>query len=177
MSNLTFFALSGSLRNASHNTRLLKALKLIAPAHINIVIFDQLEQIPPFNPDREEECIPIIESLNQSIKQADGLIIASPEYAHGVSGVLKNALDWMVSKDGFIDKPAILMNTSPRAHIAQDALKEILTTMSAKIIEEACLNLPLLGTADTEQEIAQHPEWSVKLKQSLQHYENKIRNL
>ena len=64
------------------------------------------------------------------------MIIASPEYAHGVSGVLKNALDWLVGSDGFAGKPVLILNAAPRARHAIVALREILATMSAQIVDE-----------------------------------------
>src|SRR6185312_6929223 len=65
---------------------------------------------------------------------------------HGVSGVLKNALDWMVGNESFVGKPVGLLNASSRATIAQAALREILDTMSARIVSDACLTIPLLGS-------------------------------
>ena len=79
------------------------------------------------------------------------IILATPEYAHGVSGVLKNALDWLVSDYSLLGKPISFPNVSTRATIAQSHLREILTTMGFSIIEScsprATLEKPL---ADAE---------------------------
>jgi len=123
----------------------LKALKTLAPDHINLSIAD-ITDIPPFNPDREDEKILSVDKLKVALSQSDGLIIASPEYAHGISGVLKNTLDWLVSGPEFPYKPIMLVNTSPRASIAQNALKEVLTTMSGILVEESHVAIPLLGS-------------------------------
>ncbi|MFT5593700.1 MAG: chromate reductase [Oceanicoccus sp.] len=141
---MDILALSGSLRKASYNTLAIKALKLMAPSDVDITI-GSIRDLPLFNPDQEADEIPALDTLVRLLKQSDGLIISSPEYAHGVSGPMKNALDWLVSGTEFVDKPVMLINTSPRASHAQSALKEILVTMSANVIESACLSIPLLG--------------------------------
>jgi chromate reductase len=79
--------------------------------------------------------------LRTQIGQVDGLLISSPEYAHGVPGVLKNALDWLVSSQGFYGKPVALINISPRSTFVQASLSEILTTMSATLITDAAFTI------------------------------------
>ena len=64
-------------------------------------------------------------------------MIAAPEYAHGVPGALKNALDWLVASDAFPGKPVALINAAPRAFHAQAALRETLATMAARLVPEA----------------------------------------
>lgn len=135
-------ALSGSLRAASTNTALLREIAAGAPDGVSVEIFS-LGELPLFNPDHEQFPPELINSFRASVGEADAMIIASPEYAHGVSGVLKNALDWLVGSHGFAGKPVLILNTAPRASHAIAALREILATMSAHIIDE----LPALGTA------------------------------
>jgi NAD(P)H-dependent FMN reductase len=79
--------------------------------------------------------------VRHEIAAADALLIASPEYAHGVSGVMKNALDWMAATGVFVAKPVILWNASPRASHALAALRETLTVTSSRMIDEASLEL------------------------------------
>ncbi len=105
MKNTRILCLSGSLRKSSYNTALIKAISKLAPDEIDIVVFTEMGGLPLFNPDREEENISEVERLRSEIKEADGLIIASPEYAHGISSVLKNALDWLVSEETFPSMP------------------------------------------------------------------------
>jgi chromate reductase, NAD(P)H dehydrogenase (quinone) len=145
MKSIHILALSGSLRKSSYNKAALQALKNLAPDHVEISI-GSIAELPLFNPDREGENIPALADLVAAIKTADGLVIASPEYAHGISGPMKNALDWLVSRVEFPDKPIMLINTSPRASHAQQALREVVVTMSGRIIEESCLSIPLLGS-------------------------------
>lgn len=88
----------------------------------------------------------IVEAFWGAIASADALIIASPEYAHGVTGTIKNALDWLVGFAPFASKHVAVFNAAPRAHHANDALREILRTMDAIIVESASITIPLLGS-------------------------------
>jgi chromate reductase, NAD(P)H dehydrogenase (quinone) len=134
-------ALSGSLRAGSVNTALLRAAAAAAPEGINVCVFESLGELPLFNPDLEASDPAAVRRLREQIIGADALLIACPEYAHGVPGAMKNALDWMVSNESFVDKPIALINSASRAKHAQAALREIVTTMSARVIEEACILL------------------------------------
>lgn len=146
MKEIKLLALSGSLRKASYNTAMLEALSELSPPNVEISIFRKLGELPLFNPDTESESHPVFESLRSELGRAQGLVIASPEYAHGISGLMKNALDWLVSGEEFVDMPVVILNASPRSNHALSALKEVVTTMSGRIIEEACVELPLLGS-------------------------------
>ena len=113
---LRMVAISGSLRLASSNTTVLHALQAIAPASVIVSLYDGLGNLPYFNPDLDGESDtppPPVGQLRTQIGQADGLLISSPEYAHGVPGVLKNALDWLVSSLEFPRKPVALLNIYP----------------------------------------------------------------
>lgn len=108
-------------------------------------LYGGLGDLPHFNPDLESAELPAVADLRAQVKGADGIIISSPEYAHGVPGVLKNALDWLVSGKEFMGKPVALFNASPRATHAQASLIEIVTTMAGRIVPEACITVSLLG--------------------------------
>jgi NAD(P)H-dependent FMN reductase len=109
----------------------------------------------------------VVAEFRARIVSSDALLIASPEYAHGVTGVIKNALDWMVGNDSFIDKPVGLFNASPRASIAQAALRETLVTMSARIIDDACVTLAILGSGLDEDGVVDHPDLSASIVRAL----------
>ncbi len=95
---IRLLAISGSLRAVSSNTSLLKAAQLLAPETMRIELYDGLASLPHFNPDLDIEPLPPpVAELRAKIGVADGLLISSPEYARGVPGSLKNALDWLVS--------------------------------------------------------------------------------
>jgi chromate reductase len=110
----------------------------------------------------------LLRSNNSSLyKWSDGLIISSPEYAHGIPGVLKNALDWLVSGEEFVGKPIALFNASPRATHAQDSLVEIVTTMAGQIVPQACVTISLLGKNLDAAGIIANPELSGKLSAAI----------
>jgi len=142
---LNFIAISGSLRQASANTSLLRAAVTIAPPHVTITLYEDVGDLPPFNPDIESDPPPTVMRLRRLLQGADGILIASPEYAHGVPGALKNALDWMVGSTDLAGKRVALINASDRAVHAQAALAEIITTMGWTIVEEASPVIPVAG--------------------------------
>jgi NAD(P)H-dependent FMN reductase len=161
-------ALSGSLRQQSSNTSALKAAAILAPSNVTVEFYEGLGSLPHFNPDLDGDSPPVqVADLRRRIGAADGLLICSPEYARGVAGSFKNALDWLVSSSEFPDKCVAVINASQRATHADAALKMTLTTMSARLIEPACLTLPLLGRNLDAAGIAADPELSGSLKSAL----------
>jgi chromate reductase, NAD(P)H dehydrogenase (quinone) len=139
-------AISGSLRAASSNTTVLQALAALAPDDLVVSLYNQLDSLPYFNPDldREGDTPPAsVADLRARVGRADGIVICSPEYAHGVPGVLKNALDWLVSSLEFPDTPVALLNISPRSTYVQASLAETLVTMSAALISDPALTIDL----------------------------------
>lgn len=164
---MKLLAISGSLRAASENSKLLRAARRLAPSGVDIILYDGLGALPLFNPDIEASDPAPVAALRAAITGADALLIASPEYAHGVSGVMKNALDWMVGNESFIDKPVALLNASARATHAQAALRETLIVMSARIVEAATVTLPILGSGLDEDGIVGHAEIGGALRAAL----------
>ena len=139
MSAMRIAALSGSLRASSINTALLGEIAARAPGWFAIALIP-LGGLPLFNPDLEDELPDAVAAFRAEIVAADALIIASPEYAHCIVGVVKNALDWLVACEGFAGKPVLVINAAPRAYHAIAALREILMTMAARIVDD----LPLI---------------------------------
>jgi len=141
---LKVLAVSGSLRKSSLNRLFLESMKLLTPTGVEFLIYDKLDQLPFFNPDLENN--PTVEVLNwrKSLKQANLVIFASPEYAHGITGVIKNALDWIVSSGELLGKPISLPNLSPRANIAHAQLSEILSIMGGDILQSCSPNASLI---------------------------------
>lgn len=140
--------ISGSLRRASSNTALIHAAVRLAPVGIAMSFYGELGDIPPFNPDLDTEAVPAaVSRFREALRRSDAILISSPEYAHGVSGVLKNALDWLVGSGELIDKPIAVINASARAAVAHASLCETLTTMSGHVIRHASITVPLAGTA------------------------------
>ena len=167
---MKILAISGSLRAASHNTAVLVAASRLAPEDLTIELFEGIGKLPFFNSDLETaEGLPeTVSAFRQTIGAADGILLSSPEYARGVSGVMKNALDWLVGSFEFPGKPVALINTSPRATHALAALTLTLETMSANVIPAASITLPLLGTANDAESIAADPEFAEPLRAAIE---------
>jgi len=175
---MKLIAISGSLRAGSSNTAALRAAARLAPAGVTIEIFDGIGDLPFFNPDFDNERLPArVGSFRALIGGADGILISSPEYARGVAGVMKNALDWLVGSFEFPDKPVALINTSPRATHALAALTLTLETMSARIVKDACIALPLLGTPVNEDGILAKVELAEPLRQAIARFASEIERL
>jgi NAD(P)H-dependent FMN reductase len=142
---MKILAISGSLRRVSSNTALLRAAAALAPQGVSVTLYQGLGDLPHFSPDIEADPPSAAKDLRARVGAADGLLICSPEYAHGVPGALKNALDWLVGGPEFVGKPVALLNASPRATYAQASLAETVTTMSGRLVAEASIAVPLLG--------------------------------
>ena len=167
---MRLLAISGSLRLASTNTAALEALAKLAPEGVKILVYRDLATLPPFNPDDDAEDTPKPEpvaTLRALVDASDALVIAAPEYAHGLPGALKNALDWLVASETFAGKPTALINTSPRAFHAQASLREILSTMAARLTPEAFASISLTGKAVTADEILADAVCARRLAESL----------
>ena len=150
---IEIIAISGSLRAASTNSALLAALAANTPEDCRVEVYDGVGRLPIFNPDDEgERTPPEAARLIEMITRADGVIVSCPEYAHGVPGGMKNALDWLVSRDAAVGKPAMLVHASPRSLYARAALAEVMRTMSFVLHEEPALEIALLGKGPEEME-------------------------
>jgi NAD(P)H-dependent FMN reductase len=164
---MKILAISGSLRVASINSALLRAAARLSPPNVEVRLFRTVGELPLFNPDLEPRMPPQVSALHAEVAASDALLIASPEYAHGVTGTIKNALDWLVSFEPFIHKPVAVLNASPRAHHADQSLRETLKTMSAVIVEEASISISLLGAHLTEDGMVENPTISRAIRNSL----------
>jgi chromate reductase len=174
---MKILAISGSLRATSLNTAVLRAAGRLAPAGMAIELFEGIGSLPFFNSDLKGERLPrAVAEFRAAIGAADGLLISSPEYARGVSGVMKNALDWLVGSLEFPDKPVALINTSPRATDAPAALTLTLETMSAQFVKDASITLPLLGTSNDADSVAANPEFATPLRRALEIYVGAIKS-
>jgi NAD(P)H-dependent FMN reductase len=144
VSPIRILAISGSLRGLSSNTALLRTAIAVAPDNVAVTLYDGLATLPHFNPDDDLDVPPdVVRDLRARVGASDGLLISTPEYAHGVPGSLKNALDWLVSSVEFPHKPVALINASAMATHAQASLIETLSLMTAHIVSEACVTIPV----------------------------------
>jgi len=172
---MQILAISGSLRTASTNTILLNALAGLAPAGIEVVIYGGLGDLPHFNPDLDNEPAHAeVAAFRSKLKKSDGVIISSPEYAHGVPGVLKNALDWLVRSGELYDKPVALISASPRGTYAQASLRETLNVMTARVVDDACVPVPLPGNGLDKEGILANQQISSAIRSALANFAEAI---
>lgn len=164
---MRILGISGSLRAASINSALLRAAARLAPTGTTLTIFGGVAELPLFNPDLEARLPPQVHALHSAVAASDALLFASPEYAHGVTGAIKNTLDWLVSFEPLVHKPVAVLNASPRAHHADAALRETLRTMSTVIVESASITIPLLGANLSEDGMVRDPVVSSAIRRSL----------
>ncbi len=127
---LKLLAICGSLKASSSNAVIIRELASFADQYTEVVIYNELESLPQFNPDKEAGDH-TVSNLRVLLKEADGVIISTPEYAFGVPGALKNALDWTVSSGELNEKPVIAVSASPLYEGGAKALASLLLTLSA----------------------------------------------
>jgi NAD(P)H-dependent FMN reductase len=161
-------AIAGSLRRASINRAVVRAVARLAPRPVLVTIYDELGTLPLFNPDLDDlEAPEVVIRFRGALTFADAVLISSPEYAHGVPGALKNALDWVVGSGELVDKPVALINASPRATHAFSSLTETLTVMSARVVPAASVALPLQGRMLDANGIVDDSELSAALRSAI----------
>ncbi len=166
MTLMKVLAVSGSLREASSNTSLLRALVTLAPPDTAVHFSRPLDSLPFFNSDVEEAGLPpSVQAWRREVGLADAIVISSPEYAHGVSGVLKNALDWLVGGVEINGKPVSVINARPQASLAHGALVETLRVMGAHVVDQTAV--PLSGRKLDQSGIATDPELAALLQAVL----------
>jgi chromate reductase len=140
-------AISGSTRKNSTNHRLLKAIAEISKNNFDVTFYDELSLLPSFNPDEDNENVAKeVARFRQLISESDGVIICTPEYAHGVPGSLKNAIDWTVGTADFSRKPTLLITASTDGKYGHAALLETLRVIEAKNISELQLLISFAST-------------------------------
>jgi chromate reductase len=133
--------ISGSLRRDSHNRRLLRAAAALLPPGAELVEFDALKAIPPFDEDDELAPADAVIEWREQLEAADALLFATPEYNHSIPGALKNAVDWAsrpFATAALRNKPAAVIGTSTGmfgAVWAQAELRKSLAAAGARVID------------------------------------------
>jgi chromate reductase, NAD(P)H dehydrogenase (quinone) len=142
-------AISGSLREKSLNSALLSSVISMIPSRGTVVNYSEMAQLPHFNPDLDLDDIDAaVANWRRILKKANGVLICTPEYAKGVPGSLKNALDWVVSSGEFVNKPVAVISASPHPDggaIANASLLSTLSMMSASVVEGGSLTVPFIN--------------------------------
>ena len=139
---MKILAISGSLRADSSNMTILKALSAAASQDHDFLIDDHIGRLPHFIPGGETP--DIVLSFYKAIDEADVVLFCTPEYAHGMPGVLKNALDWTVASGNFYEKPVSVITASSQGEKCHAALLQTLRVLTAKIIPNATLLIPFI---------------------------------
>src|SRR3954452_10288262 len=136
-------AISGSLRTGSYNTTLLRAAAEVAPEDVEVVVYDGLKDVPPYDEEDDTETPPAaVAAFREAIAGADALLFATPEYNGSIPGALKNALDWAsrpFATNALRNKPATVVGASTGglgAVGAQADLRRVLKTIGARVIGE-----------------------------------------
>ncbi|MGO4260612.1 NADPH-dependent FMN reductase [Lysobacter sp. TAB13] len=160
---MKLLGLCGSLRARSYSAGLLRAAAASAPDGASLALFEREGQLPLFNPDLETQAPDVVVALWDAVTAADAIVIVSPEYAHGPTGTIKNALDWLVGHPPFAYKPVALFNPAFQSYHADEALKETLRTMSADLIDDACVRIPVIGSGVASDQIAGAPAFASAL--------------
>lgn len=138
----TLYALSGSLRENSYNTSLLKAFIEHAPEGVTIELLDT-HDVPLYNQDHEANMPEAVSSLKEKICSADGIIIATPEYNRSVPGMLKNVIDWTsrpYGQNSWKGIPVYVVGASTgpiAAALAQYELKKIMLYLDARVLGQS----------------------------------------
>lgn len=146
---------SGSLRRGSTNGAVLRTASAVAPARVTTVPYDGVGRLPHFNPDddREGEAVhPAVADLRAAVREADALLVCTPEYAGALPGALKNLLEWTVGDAGTYGKPVAWINAAGPAaptggRDAHDSLRKVLGYVGADIVEAACSRIPVTRDA------------------------------
>ncbi|GLI06813.1 FMN reductase [Paenibacillus tyrfis] len=149
--SLVVLGISGSLREQSSNTRLLSIIGGMMPAGMEFRMYQGLASLPHFSPDLdgdEAHWHGAVREWREELRAANAIVICTPEYARGVPGTLKNALDWIVSSGEFVNKPTAVVSASPHPDGGATALQSLTLTlkmMSAAIPDEASLAVPFVS--------------------------------
>src|SRR6202022_4119133 len=128
-------------QSGSANSALVRLACSLSDRNVTVDVVDSLALLPYFNPEIDvEPAPPAVAELRAAIQRADGLLIATPEYAHEMPGVLKNALDWLVSSGELYGKPVAVLSAAPdvrRGHYARQALEQTLAAQGSSIVLSA----------------------------------------
>lgn len=169
---MRILGISGSLRAGSHNTRLLRGLRALLPAGVELEVYEGLAAIPPFNEDDELDPAEAVLALKQAIADADAVLVVTPEYNGSIPGVLKNALDWASrprASTPLMGKPAAVLGASTSlfgAVWAQAETRKVLSTIGARVLDRE-LPLPQAEEALGEDDLPVDAEVREQLRATL----------
>lgn len=162
-------ALSGNTREHSTHKNLITAIKNLSSDFFTISFFDDLTDLPHFNPDRDTDQPPqAVASFRKRLQDADGILICTPEYAMGVPGTLKNAIDWTVSSCEFSHKPTALITASSLGYKGHASLLETLKIIEAGVTNETQLVIPFIKTKVSRECVITDEDTRAEVKKLLE---------
>jgi NAD(P)H-dependent FMN reductase len=171
LTKIKALAISGSTRQNSSNHRLIKAITELFADKIEITVFEGLSQLPHFNPDQNDENVStLITDFRSMVLNAEAVIICTPEYAHGIPGSLKNAIDWTVSSGEFSHKPTVLITASTDGKFGHYALLETLQVLEAENVDQLQLLIPFIQSKIGE-------DYKIKDSETLKSIKRLMNNL
>ena len=142
---MKILAISGSLREGSSNHNILKYLSTLAPDTVDYQTYNDLANIPPFDPGLDNDSPPTsVTQLRKLLSGSNAVVICTPEYAFGMPGQLKNMLDWMVSSGSLVNKPVMLVTASSQGKYAHESLQLTLGALTARLSDETNLLIPFI---------------------------------
>jgi len=144
---IKILAVSGGIRPTSTNALLVKEIQRWAPAHVEITIYQELATLPAFDDGEAPESV---NDWRRQLTAADGVLICSPEYAFGVPGALKNAIEWTVRSSELVNKPLALITAASGGDKAHAAWLQIFAALSANIPPGGDLLIPFIRTKFNE---------------------------
>ncbi|HVU98044.1 MAG TPA: NADPH-dependent FMN reductase [Puia sp.] len=143
----TILAIPGSTRSHSTNHGLIRAIATLVSDRLTIETYDGIGRLPHFDPGLTDAGTPPeVLAFRGMLSAADGVLICTPEYAHGVPGSLKNAIDWTVGSGEFSQKPTVLITASTDGRFGHAALLETLRVIEARNIGQLNLLIPFVRT-------------------------------
>lgn len=164
---MLILALSGSLRALSLNTAMLEAARQCQPDGVVITPEEALCRLPLSSPGLDDHLPPDVIAFRKRVAAADGLLIACPDDAGGIPGAFKNALDWLVGCPDFNARPVALINVALQAEHAEAALRRVLATLSAPVIDAASRRIPIRDRNATVETLLADPEVMTPLAETI----------
>ena len=171
---INILAISGSLRPNSSNNAVIQTAATLVAGKAGFIIYEGLGSLPHFNDSKDppQEVV----TFRKLLAQADGVFICSPEYAFGVPGVLKNALDWTVSTGEFVSKPVALITAATGGQNAHASLLLTLSALSARVLSDCTLLISFIRSKIDEEGNVKDIETRRAINNIMDTFINDIRN-
>lgn len=170
---IRILAIPGSLRSNASSNAILRAISTMVPEDVALTVYNGVGTLPHFNDSNETP--ESVVSFREQLQATDGILICQPEYAFGVAGSLKNALDWTVSSGDFVNKPVALITAATSGEKAHAAMLLTLTAMSSRIIEDASLLISFVKARLDPQGGIKDPETKHRLENAVDAFVQEVR--